>query len=151
MTFIFTARNFLLLSCYFHCPSNVWSGLRPVVPLLHCGQMEVLTFCNFSIFLYSTLKFNPVHIPGFHGGMLGGPAAHLIYHIFLPFTGPVSSLIGYAGWDPSAWVGGQKGGRYLLRGEALSCVALSWFELLQGLPSCRAPSAGRGMACSASS
>lgn len=108
-------------------------------------------FSNFSIFLYSTLKFNPVHIPGFHGGMLGGPAAHLIYHIFLPFTGPVSSLIGYAGWDPSAWVGGQKDGRYLLRGEALSCVALSWFELLQGLPSCRAPSAGRGMACSASS
>lgn len=92
-----------------------------------------------------------MHIPSSHRGMLGGPAAHLICHVFLPLTGPVSSLTGCAGWDPSAWVGGQKGGGYLLRGEALSCVALSLSELLQGLPSSyRASSAGRGMSCSAS-
>lgn len=66
-----------------------------------------------------------MHIPGSYEGMLGAPAAHFICHIFLAFTGPVSSLTGCAGWDLSAWVGGQKGGGYLHRGEELSRVALS--------------------------
>lgn len=106
--------------CSLRCCWSIKSHITGSLPIL-----VFFPFSNFSIFCYSALKFSPVHIPGSHGGMLGGPAAYLICHIFLPFTGPVSFLIGCAGWDPSAWVGGQKVGGYFLRGEALSCVALS--------------------------